>query len=462
MANGSPLQASTEPDVRGPVIYTVGVDGSDLRLLTAANSRPAWSPDGQRIAFARPDGGELALFTIAADGSDLRRLATIDLSDGRASYFSINVERDELGSAGYQRASGWYRPDYASMDPNDVWVDIMAWSPDGSMIMYGCGALVCVTTADGAHVGTSPIALKQGLMAAWSPDGSRIAVGRSRLRRPAYDDGVALYTMAPDGADVRLLLRHDSECDLHRLGVRPTPEPVSTAGCVSGTAVANPADNPGLVRDCETLLKIRDLLAASPPLDWADDRPITSWQGVAVGGTPPRVHGLDVSNRGLSGVISSELASLTQLRDLDLSWNKLSGDIPPELSKLTNLLTINFFANYLTGAIPPELGNLTQLTGLSLSNNFVQGPIPPGLGQPATARGTESHPLAAHRTHSLGAQAAFTAAESRPGLRQIDRHDSPGNRESDEPHHPIPRWQPAFGRDSPRAGPAHCHLFPQA
>ena len=244
-------------EVRGPAIYTVGVDGSDLRLLTAANSRPAWSPDGERIAFARPDGGELALFTIAADGSDLRRLTSIALSDGRASYFSINVERDELGSAGYRTGSAWYKPDYSSTDPSDVWVDIMAWSPDGSMIMHSCGELVCVTATDGAPVGTSPIALKHGLLAAWSPDGSRIAVARSRLRRPAYDDGIALYTMAPDGGDVRLLLRHDSEGDLVRLGVRPPAEPASTAGCAAGTAVANPADNPGLVRDCETLLNLR-------------------------------------------------------------------------------------------------------------------------------------------------------------------------------------------------------------
>ena len=176
---------------RGPAIFTIAVDGSDLQLLAATNSRPAWSPDGKRIAFAKPDGDKLGLFTIAADGSDQQRVTTIDPSSG--DRFASNDE---------------------PMDPEDIWVETMSWSPDGSMIMYSCGAHVCVVTADGAHVGASPLTLAYGLTAAWSPDGSRIALGNLELRRPTYDDGVALYTMAPDGSDLRILLRHDSEGDL--------------------------------------------------------------------------------------------------------------------------------------------------------------------------------------------------------------------------------------------------------
>ena len=366
-------------EVRGPAIYTVAADGSDLQLITATNSRPAWSPDGKRIAFAKPDGGELALFTIASDGTDLQRVTTIELSNTRGTWGNVNVERDEPGSSGYAAGSGWLPPDYASMDPKEIWVETMSWSPDGSMIMYGCGVLVCVAKTDGTHVGTSPIVLKHGLVAEWSSDGSRIAVARLDLERPVYDDGVALYTMAPDGTEVRLLLRHDSEGDLHRLGVRPTPGPVSTAGCAAGTAVSRPADNRGLVRDCETLLSIRDVLAASPPLDWSDDRPIAEWEGVTIGGTPPRVEGLSVRHRALSGVIPAELSALTQLEELDLSWNKLSGNIPPELGTLTGLTGINLFANNITGVIPKEIGNLVNLSYLRLSSMYLQGGIPPEL-----------------------------------------------------------------------------------
>ena len=343
---------------RGPAIFTIGVDGSDLQLLAAANSRPAWSPNSQRIAFAKPDGDELALFTIAADGSDEQRVAAIDFSSSNRSAAS-----DE------------------PMDPEEIWVETMSWSPDGSMIMYSCGAHVCVVTAGGEHVGTSPLMLVYGLTAAWSPDGSRIALGNLELRRPTGDDGVALYTMAPDGSDFSILLRYDAEGDLRVIGARQSLEPVSITGCAAGAAVASPADNPGLVRDCETLLGIRDVLSASPSLDWADDRPITSWEGVAIGGTPPRVHGLVLRSRKLTGEFPIELTTLTQLRELDLSWNELTGSIPPEIGALTSLTQLNLFDNNLTGGIPKELGSLGNLEFLELNSMDLRGGIPVELGQ---------------------------------------------------------------------------------
>lgn len=343
---------------RGPAIFTIAVDGSDLRLLTATNSRPAWSPDGTRIAFAKPDGDALALFSIAADGSDQQRVTTIDPSGG-----------DRFGS------------NDESIDPEDTWVETLSWSPDGSMVLFSCGDHICVVTADGEHVGASPLMLRYGLTAAWSPDGSRIALGNLELRRPMHDDGVALYSMAPDGSDLRILLHHDSEGDLRAIGIRQTPEPVSIAGCAAGAAVASPADNPGLVRDCETLLSVRNVLAASPPLDWSDDRPITSWEGVAIGGTPPRVQGLTLRSREMSGEFPTELTTLTELRGLDLGWNDLAGSIPPEIGALTNLTELNLYSNKLTGDIPKEIGRLINLSILQLSSMSLQGNIPGELGQ---------------------------------------------------------------------------------
>ena len=352
-------------EVRGPAIYTVSTDGSGLQLLTATNSRPAWSGDSQRIAFAKPDGDELALYTIAADGTDERRVTTIELSGGRASYIN-------------NRAARW---NYHLMDPKDIWVDTVAWSPDGTMIMYGCGSLICVTEIGGAHVGTSLVDLTFGSVGAWSPDGSRIAIAARKLQRSDGYGGLALYTMAADGTDVRLLVRHDAEGDLHLLGVRPAADPVSTAGCASGAAVSNPADNPGLVRDCETLLKSRDVLAASPPLDWSGDRPISEWEGVAIDGTPPRVRGLNLEYRGLSGVIPADLSLLTELSELNLRLNNLSGGLPPQLGELSRLSRLILSNNYLTGSMPKEFGNLTNVTLLVLHKTYLQGSIPEGIGQ---------------------------------------------------------------------------------
>ncbi len=356
-------------EVQGPAIYTVGADGSSLQVVTATNSRPSWSPDGGRIAFVRAGGDELALYTVAADGTDEKRITTVDVSVGRASY--INSSNTSA------------RTNYGVTvpEPKDTWVDTVAWSPDGSMIMYGCGALICITETDGTHVGTSPVDLPSGLVGAWSPDGTRIAIAGRKLQHSLGVGGLALYTMATDGTDVRLLARHDAQGDLHPLGVGPAAEPVSTAGCAAGTAVANPADNPGLVRDCETLLSIRDLFAASPPLDWSGDRPISEWEGVAVDGTPPRVRGLNLEFRGLTGVIPTDLRLLTELSELNLRSNYLSGGLPPQLGELSRLSRLLLSRNDLTGNIPPEIGNLSNLSLLVLNGTYLHGHIPEEIGQ---------------------------------------------------------------------------------
>ena len=57
-----------------------------------------------------------------------------------------------------------------------------------------------------------------------------------------------------------------------------------TPTCSTGAAVPDPANNPGLVSDCEALLAGRDTLAGTATLDWSADVPIAQWEGVTVGG----------------------------------------------------------------------------------------------------------------------------------------------------------------------------------
>ena len=132
----------------------------------------------------------------------------------------------------------------------------MAWSPDGEQILYTCGLAVCVVEVDGTPVGRSPINRMDQTtrpVAAWSPDGARIAIAGTRVLRK----DIVLYTMAPDGTDLRILVRRDAEAGLQALGARGPAGPVDVAGCAAGAAVPAVAADPGLVRDCETLLAIR-------------------------------------------------------------------------------------------------------------------------------------------------------------------------------------------------------------
>lgn len=69
-----------------PMIYTMKMDGTDLKRLTFAgkyNASPSWSPDGKQIAFAGHDKGHFDIFVINADGTGLKRLTSATKSNGQ-------------------------------------------------------------------------------------------------------------------------------------------------------------------------------------------------------------------------------------------------------------------------------------------------------------------------------------------------------------------------------------------
>ena len=144
--------------------------------------------------------------------------------------------------------------------------------------------------------------------------------------------------------------------------------------------MADAADNPGLVADCDTLLAGRDTLAGSASLNWSASTPIDQWEGIAVGGTPLRVTRLKLQRRGLTGEIPAGLGGLSSLVELDFWFNQLSGTIPSEIGDLANLELLHLSRNRLNGSIPAWLPNLSNLVELKLGGNQFTGTIPPELG----------------------------------------------------------------------------------
>ena len=150
--------------------------------------------------------------------------------------------------------------------------------------------------------------------------------------------------------------------------------------CWNNTAVPNPADNPGLMRDCIALLAAKDALRGTATLNWSVDTPISDWDGVKVSGSPVRVTSLVLVSEGLTGTIPPDLARLDGLEYLWLGYNQLTGEIPAALGGLASLKSLLFNRNRLTGAVPRELGGLSRLESLWLNENQLSGEIPASLG----------------------------------------------------------------------------------
>ncbi|CAI0438449.1 unnamed protein product [Linum tenue] len=131
--------------------------------------------------------------------------------------------------------------------------------------------------------------------------------------------------------------------------------------------------------DLSVLNSLKDVWANTPP-NWVGGDPCgDNWDGISCSGI--RVTSITLSSTGLSGQLSGDIASLSELQILDLSYNKgLRGNLPQSIGNLKKLTNLILVGCSFSGPIPDSVGSLTRLTYLSLNSNGFTGTIPPSIG----------------------------------------------------------------------------------
>ncbi len=186
VASPDGLHFAVTQDVGGSInLAVVEPDGTGLRtLVSGCGNQPAWSPDGQAIAYSCPDTAGADIWVVdVATGARTNLTNTVGAFEEQPSWSPdgqhIAFEGNNIGGGLYiMDANGANRHQLTTTSSDEQ----AAWSPLGDRIAFTrvTGAQSReVYTVDTSGTGEAPVtSAGWDWMPTWSPDGSRIAFVR--------------------------------------------------------------------------------------------------------------------------------------------------------------------------------------------------------------------------------------------------------------------------------------------
>ena len=211
----------TRPPVTPPPTSRAKSTLVRLTNNSAIESRPVWSPDGRKIAFASNRDGMNEIYVMDADGSNAKRLTnnlTEDVNpmwspDGQKILF--DTERDGNTEIYVMDAEGGNQ---TRLTRNNAFDGTATWSPDGNLIAFASNRDtgppynpynldIYVMNADGSNIRRIVDDPEYDVSPQWSPDGRKIVFVTGR------NGNFDVYEMNADGTDQRNLTADNDKGD---------------------------------------------------------------------------------------------------------------------------------------------------------------------------------------------------------------------------------------------------------
>jgi Tol biopolymer transport system component len=195
--------------IRDGDIWIIGASGTGARNLTntpgVQDAEPSWSPDGTEIAFASYRSSNWEIYVVSSSDGGGERQLTDDLDPSRVdpSGFpvwspdgsTIAFTSDRLGAFGIYTMSAETGESETFIAPTSVTNVYQSWFPDGSKLVYANGTELWITNRDGTSQGKLTTGAQVVFGISVSPDGTKIAFTSGR------DSNYEIYVSDADGTN---------------------------------------------------------------------------------------------------------------------------------------------------------------------------------------------------------------------------------------------------------------------